>query len=228
MRSSATAEDLPDASFAGQQETFLDVRGEDDLLDACRRCIASLFTDRAISYREAKDFDHFPIAPSIGVQRMVRADVGASGVMFSIDPGTGFPGTAVISGTWGLGETVVQGSVDPDKYVVFKPLLGRSGAVPILERSIGAKNVKRVYDAEAGGTTRLVDTTDAERRAAVLSEDEILGLGRWAVVVERHCGRPMDMEWAKDGTTGALCMVQTRPETVQVTLSCAEGDVGHV
>ncbi|MFB0835538.1 phosphoenolpyruvate synthase [Arthrobacter halodurans] len=215
VRSSATAEDLPDASFAGQQETFLNVRGEDDLLDACRRCFASLFTDRAISYREAKDFDHFSIALSIGVQRMVRADVGASGVMFSIDPDTGFPGTAVISGAWGLGETVVQGSVDPDKYVVFKPLLGRPWVVPILERSIGAKNVKMVYDADAGGATRLVETTDAERRAAVLSDDEILELGRWAVVVERHYGRPMDMEWAKDGTTGALFMVQARPETVQ-------------
>ena len=215
VRSSATAEDLPDASFAGQQETFLNVRGERELLDACRRCYASLFTDRAISYREAKGFDHLEVALSIGVQRMVRSDLAGSGVMFSIDTESGFPRAAVINAAWGLGETVVQGTVDPDKYLVFKPLLADPRLSPIIERTLGGKERKMVYATGGSARTQTVATTQQERRAFVLSEEEILQLGRWAVAVEAHYGRPMDMEWAKDGESGELYLVQARPETVQ-------------
>jgi len=215
VRSSATAEDLVDASFAGQQETFLNVTGERDLLDACRRCFASLFTDRAISYRELKGFDHLDVALSVGVQRMVRSDVGGSGVMFSIDPDSGFPGAAVISAAWGLGETVVQGAVDPDKYLVFKALLEQSDRMPIIEKTLGAKDRKMVYAAGGSARTRTVDTSERERRSFVLSDAEIVQLGRWAVIVETHYGRPMDMEWAKDGLSNEMFMVQARPETVQ-------------
>ena len=214
VRSSATAEDLPDASFAGQQETFLNVRGETELLDSCRRCFASLFTDRAISYREAKSFDHFDVALSIGVQLMVRSDLAGSGVMFSIDTETGFPRVAVISAAWGLGETVVQGTVDPDKIMVFKPLLGE-GRRPIIEKVAGAKERKLVYAAGGSARTALVDTSPSERRSFVLSDDEALNLAQWAVIIEDHYGRPMDMEWAKDGETDELFIVQARPETVQ-------------
>ena len=212
VRSSATTEDLPDASFAGQQETFLNVVGEAALLDACRRSYASLFTDRAIAYREAKGFGHLDIALSIGVQLMVRSDLGGSGVMFSIDPESGFPRAVVISAAWGLGETVVQGSVDPDSFMVFKPLLSLAGNQPIIEKRLGQKACKLVY-AETG--TKLVDTTPEERRAYVLTDSEVLQLARWACIIEAHYGRPMDMEWAKDGQTGALFIVQARPETVQ-------------
>ena len=215
VRSSATAEDLPDASFAGQQETFLNVRGERDLLDACKRCFASLFTDRAISYREAKGFDHLKVALSIGVQRMVRSDLAGSGVMFSIDTETGFPRTVVISAAWGLGETVVQGTVNPDKYMVFKPLLGDPRCRPIVERTLGEKERKLVYAQGGSARTTLVDTTKRERGAFVLNDEEVLQLARWAVLIEDHYGRPMDMEWAKDGETGELFIVQARPETVQ-------------
>jgi pyruvate, water dikinase len=215
VRSSATAEDLPDASFAGQQETFLNVRGERELLDACRRCYASLFTDRAIAYRTAKGFDHLEVALSIGVQQMIRSDLAGSGVMFSIDTETGFPRVAVINAAWGLGETVVQGSVDPDKYVVFKPLLEDPRLQPIVEKTLGGKQRKLVYATGGSARTALVATTQRERQAFVLSDAEILELARWAVVVEAHYGRPMDMEWAKDGESGALYLVQARPETVQ-------------
>jgi pyruvate,water dikinase len=215
VRSSATAEDLPDASFAGQQETFLNVTGERDLLAACRRCYASLFTDRAISYREVKGFDHLEVALSIGVQRMIRSDVGGSGVMFSIDTDTGFPGAAVISAAWGLGETVVQGAVDPDKYLVFKALLADTGLTPIIEKTLGAKATKMIYAAGGSARTRVIDTPLRERDAFVLSDGEIVQLARWAVIVEDHYGRPMDMEWARDGITHELYMVQARPETVQ-------------
>ena len=215
VRSSATAEDLPDASFAGQQETFLNVRGERALLEACRRCYASLFTDRAISYRDTKGFDHMEVALSIGVQQMVRSDLAGSGVMFSIDTETGFPRTAVISAAWGLGETVVQGSVDPDKYVVFKPLLDAPGVRPIIEKTRGDKALKMVYAEGGSRRTRILETSPAERRAFVLSDDEIVELGHWAAIVEDHYARPMDMEWAKDGETGQIFMVQARPETVQ-------------
>ena len=215
VRSSATAEDLPDASFAGQQETFLNISGERELLDACRRCYASLFTDRAISYREVKGFDHLDVALSIGVQRMVRSDVGASGVMFSIDTDSGFPRVAVVSAAWGLGETVVQGTINPDKYLVYKPLLAQQEFAPIIEKTLGSKDRKMVYSRGGHARTKMVDTSDAERRAFVLDDAEILALARWAVSVEEHYARPMDMEWARDGVTGELFMVQARPETVQ-------------
>lgn len=212
VRSSATAEDLPDASFAGQQETFLNVRGERALLDACRRCLASLFTDRAIVYRQEKGFDHLKVALSIGIQLMVRSDLGASGTMFSIDTETGFDKVVLIDAAWGLGETVVQGRVDPDSYIVFKPLLERAGLRPILDRRRGGKMVKMVY---AAGGTQIVTTTAAEQAALVLTEEETLTLARWAVAIERHYARPMDIEWAKDGETGKLFILQARPETVQ-------------
>jgi pyruvate,water dikinase len=215
VRSSATAEDLPDASFAGQQETFLNVAGERDLLDACRRCYASLFTDRAISYRETKGFDHMEVALSVGVQRMVRADRAGSGVMFTIDTETGFPGVCVISAAWGLGETVVQGTVNPDKYMVFKALLDQPDLSPIIEKSLGEKGRKLIYAVGGSARTRMLDTTQRERQAYVLRDAEILELSRWAAIVEAHYMRPMDLEWAKDGDTGELFIVQARPETVQ-------------
>jgi pyruvate,water dikinase len=215
VRSSATAEDLPDASFAGQQETFLNVSGERALLDACRRCYASLFTDRAISYRETKGFDHLDIALSVGVQRMVRSDLAGSGVMFSIDTETGFPDAIVISAAWGLGETVVQGAVDPDKYIVFKPLLRDPRLRPIIEKQAGEKAIKLVYAKGGSRHTRTVETTRRERWSFVLDDEEIVDLARWALLIEAHYGRAMDMEWAKDGGTGELFIVQARPETVQ-------------
>ncbi len=214
VRSSATAEDLPEASFAGQQETFLNVRGEEALLDACRRCYASLFTDRAISYRKAKGFGHMKVALSIGVQQMVRADKGGSGVMFSIDTETGFDKTVVINAAWGLGENVVQGAVDPDEYVVFKPLLDDPALVPIVEKRVGAKSVKMIYGTD-GYSTRNVPTSKRERSSFVLDDGQILQLARWAVAIERHYGIAMDMEWALDGVSGELFIVQARPETVQ-------------
>jgi pyruvate,water dikinase len=214
VRSSATAEDLPEASFAGQLETFLNIRGEDALLDAVRRCYASLFTDRAIAYREDHGFDQLQVALSVGVQQMVRSDTGAAGVMFSLDTDTGFPRTVLINGAWGLGETVVQGSVDPDEFLVFKPLLDDESLTPIVARSIGRKEAKLVYADDGDAPTRRVDTTDDERLRPVLSDDQVLTLARWAVIVERHYDKPMDMEWAKDGETGELFIVQARPETV--------------
>jgi pyruvate,water dikinase len=219
VRSSATAEDLPDASFAGQQETFLNIRGHRALRDACRRCFASLFTDRAISYREAKGFDHFAVALSIGIQQMVRSDLAGSGVIFTIDTETGFPRVAVISAAWGLGETVMQGLVDPDKYVVFKPLLEKPDAHPIIEKTCGGKAIRMNYAEGGSKHTRIVETSLAERCKFVLEDDEIIELARWAVIVENHYGRPMDLEWAKDGETRLLYLVQARPETVQSSLS---------
>jgi pyruvate,water dikinase len=219
VRSSATAEDLPEASFAGAQETFLNVVGERDLLDACRRCYASLFTDRAISYREVKRFDHMDVALSIGVQRMVRSDIGGSGVMFSIDTETGFPRVAVISAAWGLGEMVVQGAVNPDRYMVFKPLLSDPVVSPIIDKVLGAKARKMIYGRGGSARTRVVDTPVSQQRAFVLSDAEIVTLARWAALVEDHYGRPMDMEWARDGVTGELFLVQARPETVQALKS---------
>jgi len=218
VRSSATAEDLPDASFAGQQETYLNIRGEAALLDACRRCYASLFTDRAISYRIAKGFDHMKVALSVGVQRMVRSDLGGAGVMFSIDTETGFDKVVLINAAWGLGETVVQGLVDPDEYEVFKPLLDSPRLIPIVKRRIGGKARKMVYADAGPNPTRTVAATAKERRAPVLSDAEILQLARWACVIEDHYGQPMDMEWAKDGQTGEIFIVQARPETVQSRL----------
>ena len=214
VRSSATAEDLPDASFAGQQETFLNIRGPAALLDACRRCFASLFTDRAISYRRTKGFDHLKVALSIGVQQMVRSDIGGSGVMFSIDTETGFDRVVLINAAWGLGENVVQGAVDPDEYQVYKPFLDRPQLRPIIGKTRGAKAIKMIYGS-ADTPTRNVPTSRAERAAFVLADDEILALARWAVTIETHYGCPMDMEWARDGETGDLYIVQARPETVQ-------------
>ena len=219
VRSSATAEDLPEASFAGAQETFLNVSGERDLLDACLHCYASLFTDRAISYRETKGFDHLEVALSIGIQLMVRSDIGSSGVMFSIHTDTGFPRVVEISAAWGLGETVVQGSVNPDKYLVFKPLLADARYSPIIEKSLGTKARKLIYSKGGSARTRMVDTSVREREAFVLGDADILTLARWAVLVEKHYERPMDMEWARDGATGDLFMVQARPETVQALKS---------
>lgn len=217
VRSSATAEDLPDASFAGQQETFLNISGEKDLLDACRRCYASLFTNRAISYREAKGFEHMKVALSVGVQKMVRSDIGSAGVMFTLDPESGFRNVVVIDGAWGLGESVVQGLVMTDEYAVFKPLLSDKKYKPLIGRRIGRKETKIIYaDGGSGGkTTRTVNTSKVERYSAVLSNEEILTLARWACDIEEHYKRPMDIEWAKDGETGGLFIVQARPETVQ-------------
>jgi pyruvate, water dikinase len=215
VRSSATAEDLPDASFAGQQETYLNVRGEKAVLAACRRCYASLFTDRAITYRQLKGFGHTKVALSIGVQRMVRSDTGGSGVMFSIDTESGFDKVALITAAWGLGENVVQGAVNPDEYEVYKPFLSKKSLTPIVKKSLGAKEIKMIYAGSASGETKNVPTSKAERAAWVLSDAEILDLARMAVTIEAHYGQPMDMEWARDGDTGELFIVQARPETVQ-------------
>ena len=214
VRSSATAEDLPDASFAGQQETFLNVRGEAALLAACRRCYASLYTDRAITYRALKGFAHQAVALSVGVQLMVRSDLGGAGVMFSIDTESGFDKVVLINAAWGLGENVVQGTVNPDEYQVYKPFLGKPKLAPILQKTLGEKERKMVYAAR-GATTRNVPTSKAEREAFVLTDAEILELARYAVVIEAHYGQPMDMEWGRDGETGLIYILQARPETVQ-------------
>ncbi|MGL5132035.1 MAG: phosphoenolpyruvate synthase, partial [Planktothrix sp.] len=218
VRSSATAEDLPDASFAGQQETYLNIKGGKALLDATRQCFASIFTDRAISYRALKGFDHLNIALSVGIQKMVRSDLATSGVMFSIDTETGFKNAALITAAYGLGENVVQGTVNPDEYLVFKPTL-REGFKPILEKRLGTKAIKMVY--EIGQTTKNINVPISEQKKYALSEDEILKLAQWTVMIEDHysqvrqCYSPMDIEWAKDGLTGELFIVQARPETVQ-------------
>jgi len=213
VRSSATAEDLPGASFAGQQESFLNVVGEEALIENCRRCFASLFTDRAITYREDMGFEHMRVGLSVGVQKMVRSDGASAGVMFSIDTESGFPDVVVINASWGLGESVVQGAVIPDQYMVFKPLLGRDRFRPVIDKVLGPKETKVVY-ATGGDRTATVPTTTEERQAFALNEDEILQLARWAVSIEQHYAMPMDMEWAKDADTGELFMVQARPETV--------------
>jgi pyruvate,water dikinase len=215
VRSSATAEDLPDASFAGQQETFLNISGEDLLVNTCRRCFASLFTDRAISYREAQGFDHMQVALSIGVQKMVRSDLAGSGVMFTLDTETGFPDVVLINAAWGLGENVVQGAVTPDQYTVYKPLLSNSHLRPIIEKKLGTKEKKMVYAVGGTEVVKNVETPIDERLSFVLNDDEILQLAHWAQTIEKHYGKPMDIEWAKDGETGQLFIVQARPETVQ-------------
>ncbi len=220
VRSSATAEDLPDASFAGQQETYLNVQGHEALLETCKRCFASLYTDRAISYRVDKGFDHFQVGLSIGVQRMVRSDLAASGVMFSIDTETGFRDAVLINAAYGLGENVVQGSVNPDEYTVFKPTL-RQGFRPILEKRLGTKEFKLIYDVGGGKMTKNVPVPPDDRKRFAINDDDILALARWACQIEEHYSAkrshptPMDMEWAKDGRTGELFIVQARPETVQ-------------
>lgn len=206
VRSSATAEDLPDASFAGQQETFLHIRGIEAVLTACKKCYASLFTDRAITYREAKGFDHLKIALSIGIQEMVRSDKGSSGVLFTLDPESGFRNVVVINASWGLGENVVQGTVIPDEYIIFKP------TQTILQKTLGDKETRLIYHQ---AKTRNVKTTRRQRASWVLSDEEIITLAQWGMRIEEHYRMPMDIEWAKDGKTGKLFIVQARPETVQ-------------
>lgn len=229
VRSSATAEDLPDASFAGQQETYLNVQGTHEVLEATKRCIASLFTNRAISYREDKNFDHFNIALSVGIQKMVRSDQACSGVIFSIDTESWFENVVVITGAWGLGEMVVQGKVDPDEYIVFKPTLQegvseKKGKLkfdyrPIIGKTAGSKKYKMVYagdgEVSSGGAVKEVPVADEEEKMFVLNDDEVLTLAYWAILIEEHYQRPMDIEWAKDGKTNELFIVQARPETVQ-------------
>ena len=218
VRSSATAEDLPDASFAGQQETYLNIHGIKSVLKAAHKCFASIFTDRAISYRTLKGFDHFDVALSVGIQKMVRSDLATSGVMFSIDTETGFKNAALVTAAYGLGENVVQGAVNPDEYLVFKPTL-REGFRAILNKRLGTKAVKMVYD--GGNSTKNVPVPERKQQQFALSDDEILQLAQWAVVIEDHYSQvrgnytPMDIEWAKDGNDDTLYIVQARPETVQ-------------
>jgi pyruvate,water dikinase len=220
VRSSATAEDLPDASFAGQQETYLNMHGVKGVLDACHKCFASIFTDRAISYRQIKGFDHFNVALSVGVQKMVRSDLAASGVMFSIDTETGFKDAALITAAYGLGENVVQGAVNPDEYLVFKPTL-KQGFRPLLEKRLGSKEIKMVYDVGGSKFTKNISVPLEQRQQFAITDDEILTLARWACEIEDHYSAvrdvhtPMDIEWAKDGITNELFIVQARPETVQ-------------
>ncbi|MEQ8835654.1 MAG: phosphoenolpyruvate synthase, partial [Lacipirellulaceae bacterium] len=229
VRSSATAEDLPDASFAGQQETYLNVRGESDLLQTCRRCFASLYTDRAISYRIDKGFDHQQVALSIGVQEMVRSDLGAAGVMFTIDTESGFPDVILINSAYGLGENVVQGAVIPDEFYVFKPTL-KQGFDAIVRKKLGSKEFKLIYDTGGGRMTKNVPVDSSDRHRFSISDSEVLQLARWGQIIETHYSeqagtpRPMDIEWAKDGITGDLFIVQARPETVQSqkSLDCLE------
>lgn len=219
VRSSATAEDLPDASFAGQQDTYLNINGINGVLEACHKCFASLFTDRAISYRTIKNFDHFEVALSVGVQKMVRSDLAAAGVMFSIDTESGFKNAALVTAAYGLGENVVQGVVNPDEYIVFKPTL-KQGFRPILEKRLGSKEIKMVYDIGSSRPTTNVPVSRTDQGRYALNDDEILRLAQWACIIEDHYSdvrgsySPMDIEWAKDGTTGELFIVQARPETV--------------
>lgn len=213
VRSSATAEDLPTASFAGQQETFLNIKGEESLLDACRRCFASLFTDRAIHYRVDQGFDHFKVALSIGIMKMVRSDLASSGVMFTIDTESGFNDVVFVTGAYGLGENVVQGAVDPDEFYVHKPTY-QAGHRAVLRRLIGDKAVKMVF-VEGGTkqTTRNIPTPKADRAHFCITDEDVLELAGYALAIEQHYGRPMDIEWAKDGLDGKLYIVQARPET---------------
>lgn len=221
VRSSATAEDLADASFAGQQDTILNVHGEDHLIEACHRCFASLWTDRAISYRASRGFDHFEVALSVCVQPMVRSDLACSGVMFTLDTESGFRDAVVINGAWGLGEAIVQGMATPDEWVVFKPTL-KAGARAVVSRRLGGKEVKMIYGVEGRGT-RTREVVEAQRQRFVLDDYEVLQLARWACIIEDHYSeragksQPMDIEWAKDGKTGELFVVQARPETVHST-----------
>ncbi len=213
VRSSATAEDLPTASFAGQQETFLNIKGPESLLDACRRCFASLFTDRAIHYRIDQGFDHFKVYLSIGVMKMVRSDLASSGVMFTIDTESGFNDVVFITGAYGLGENVVQGAVDPDEFYVHKPTY-LAGHRAVLRRLIGDKAVKMVFvEGETKHTTRNIPTPKADRARFCLNDEDVLELAGYACAIERHYERPMDIEWAKDGLDGKLYIVQARPET---------------
>ncbi|MGK7897400.1 MAG: phosphoenolpyruvate synthase, partial [Xenococcus sp. (in: cyanobacteria)] len=220
VRSSATAEDLPDASFAGQQETYLNISGINNVIEACHKCFASIFTDRAISYRTIKGFDHFDVALSVGIQKMVRSDLASSGVMFSIDTETGFKNAALINAAYGLGENIVQGAVNPDEFLVFKPTL-KVGYEPILEKRLGSKEIKMIYDLDGDNLTKNVSVASEARSKYAISDREILTLAKFACIIEDHYSQvrgtytPMDIEWAKDGETGELFIVQARPETVQ-------------
>jgi len=216
VRSSATAEDLPDASFAGQQETFLNVRGFDHLIDALHQVFASLFNDRAIAYRVHQGFDHSLVALSVGVQYMVRSDIGSAGVIFTLDTETGFRDAVFITASYGLGETVVQGAVNPDEFYVYKPAL-KNGNHPILRKNLGSKAIKMVYstDPKPGKTVDTVDVDEAESMRFSLSDEDIIALAKTAVTIEEHYKRPMDIEWGKDGSDGHLYILQARPETVQ-------------
>jgi pyruvate,water dikinase len=220
VRSSATAEDLPGASFAGQQDTYLNIRGDYALLDAVKRCMASLFTNRAIAYRVDKGFDHLKIALSVGVQKMIRSDLACSGVMFTIDTESGFKDAVLVNASWGLGESIVQGKVNPDQFYVHKPTL-KKGFKPIIGRTLGSKETKIIYSLESGSTIRTVQASNEDRTRFCLTDDEILTLARWACEIEDYYSElnkvwePMDIEWAKDGRTGELFIVQARPETVQ-------------
>ena len=217
VRSSATAEDLPEASFAGQQETFLNVIGIDDVLLRMKEVFASLYNDRAISYRVHHGFTHDEVALSAGVQRMVRSDRGSAGVMFTLDTESGFRDVVFITSNYGLGESVVQGSVNPDEFVVHKPMLA-AGKFSLVRRNLGSKLVKMVYDESVQGSgrhVRMVDVADAQRHSFSLGDEEVLELARYAVTIEKHYGRPMDIEWGKDGVDGRLYILQARPETVK-------------
>ena len=220
VRSSATAEDLPDASFAGQQETYLNIHGYENIIQNCRKCFASLFTNRAISYRQHQGYGQFDVYLSITIQKMVRSDSSSSGVLFSIDTESGFQDAVFITGAWGLGENVVQGAVNPDEYYVFKPTL-KEGKRPIVGKKVGSKMIKMIYDNDPATPEPVqnIDTTQEERDSFVVSDDEILKLAEWACIIEDHYGKGMDIEWAKDGDgvnvgTGDLYIVQARPETV--------------
>jgi pyruvate,water dikinase len=224
VRSSATAEDLPDASFAGQQETFLNIRGLDPLLSICKNVFASLFTDRAIAYRVHKGFAHMKVALSIGVQKMVRSDIGASGVMFTLDTESGFRDVVSITAAYGLGENVVQGAVNPDEFTVHKPTL-RAGFRPILKRQLGSKALRMVYDHTNGNATRNENVNSADQQQFAISDDEIIELAKQALVIEEHYGCAMDIEWARDGVTQQLFIVQARPETVHASRNALLQDV---
>ncbi|HBO6349992.1 TPA: phosphoenolpyruvate synthase, partial [Pseudomonas aeruginosa] len=216
VRSSATAEDLPDASFAGQQETFLNIRGVDNVIRAAKEVFASLFNDRAIAYRVHQGFDHKLVALSAGVQRMVRSETGTAGVMFTLDTESGFRDVVFITGAYGLGETVVQGAVNPDEFYVHKPTM-EAGRPAILRRNLGSKAIKMIYgdEAKAGRSVKVVDVDRADRARFALSDAEVTELAKQAMIIEKHYGRPMDIEWAKDGDDGKLYIVQARPETVK-------------
>ncbi|MCK5475350.1 MAG: phosphoenolpyruvate synthase [Candidatus Pacebacteria bacterium] len=214
VRSSATAEDLPDASFAGQQDTYLNIKGIHNVLYATRQCIASLFTNRAISYREDKGFDHFTIALSVGIQKMVRSDRAISGVMFSIDTESGFRDAVLINAAYGLGENIVQGKITPDEFYVFQPTL-KKGFKPIVEKTLGSKALRLIYSTEGKSPIKNVSVSIEDRKKFCITDAEIIKLAEWATIIEEHYKRPMDMEWAKDGVTGKLFIVQARPETAQ-------------
>ncbi len=223
VRSSATAEDLPDASFAGQQESFLNIHGYENILHAIKEVFASLYNDRAIAYRVHKGFTHAEVALSAGVQRMVRSDIGASGVMFTMDTESGFDGVVFITASYGLGETVVQGAVNPDEFYVHKATLAQ-GKPAVIRRNLGSKLIKMVFadKKEAGKSTRTIDVAEADRNVYSLTDEDVLELGRYAMIIEKHYGRPMDIEWGKSGDDGKLYILQARPETVKSQQS------GHV